>query len=189
MREVEPIWRDDILLGEIKNGNQTAFNILFEKYWETIYSKAYKRLKNADDAKDIVQEIFTHLWIKRESLSIQNLPAYLHVSVRNQVFKIVSKKSNYSFFSLLDNVVEKGFRTDTNLLWKEFFHSYQALLKTLPPRRQEIFRLRFDEDLSTKEIASRLDISQKTVQNQLGKAIETLKVTLLRILIVALLVS
>jgi len=78
----------------------------------------------------------------------------------------------------LENIPQKNSEVDSNLLWNEFLKSYETLLQTLPPKRQEIFRLRYHEDLSTKDIAMRLEITRKTVQNQLGKAVEFLKVSL-----------
>lgn len=188
MSQIEPnIASDTLLLKQVELGSKQAFNVLFEKYWEKAYSDAYKRLKSHDDAKDIVQEIFTHIWIKRETLQINNLPAYLHVAIRNRVIKFIAKqKPIHPFFNILDNIPEKNSQADANLLWKEFFKSYEALLETLPPKRQEIFRLRFQEDLSTKDISMQLCITRKTVQNQLGKAIETLKVSVLRIFTIAI---
>ncbi|MEP6595096.1 MAG: sigma-70 family RNA polymerase sigma factor [Ginsengibacter sp.] len=174
---------DTLLLKQVEEGSKKAFNILFEKYWESAFSDAHKRLKNYDNAKDIVQEIFTHIWINRQTLNIENLPAYLNVAIRNKVIKFVDKqKIVHPFFDILDNIPEKNSQTDGSLLWKEFFKSYEALMKSLPPKRQVIFRLRYQEDLPTKVISMQLGIKRKTVQNQLGKAIETLKVSLLRIL-------
>ena len=188
MNQIEPNQNNDtLLLQQIEKGSESAFNVLFEKYWEKTYSDAYKRLKNQDDAKDIVQEIFTHIWINREKVHIEDLPAYLNVAIRNKVIKYVAKqKPFHPFFDILDNIPEKNSRADANLLWKEFFKSYEALLKSLPPKRQIIFRLRYQEDLSTKDISMQLGITRKTVQNQLGKAIETLKVSILRILTIAI---
>lgn len=187
MNHVDPNLTDDtILLQQVGEGSKKAFNILFEKYWESAFSDACKRLKKYDNAKDIVQEIFTHIWINRETLHIENLPAYLNVAVRNKVIKFVAKqKLVHPFFSMLDNIPEMNDQPDANLLWKEFFNSYEALMESLPPKRQVIFRLRYEEDLPTKVISMQLGITRKTVQNQLGKAIETLKVSLLRILIVS----
>ena len=184
MNRIDPNLTDDtILLQQVRAGSKKAFNVLFEKYWESAFSDAYKRLKKYDNAKDIVQEIFTHIWINRETLHIENLPAYLNVAIRNKVIKFVAKqKLVHPFFSMLDNIPEKNDQTDANLLWKEFFNSYEALVESLPPKRQAIFRLRYEEDLPTKVISMQLGISRKTIQNQLGKAIETLKVSLLRIL-------
>ena len=187
MNQIDPnLTNDTILLQQVGGGSKKAFNILFEKYWESAFSDAYKRLKKYDNAKDIVQEIFTHIWINRETLHIENLPAYLNVAIRNRVIKFVAKqKLVHPFFSMLDNIPEKNDQTDANLLWKEFFNSYEALVGSLPPKRQAIFRLRYEEDLPTKVISMQLGVSRKTIQNQLGKAIETLKVSLLRILTVS----
>jgi len=188
MNQIEPNQSSDtLLLQQVEQGNKQAFNVLFEKYWEKAYSDAYKRIKEYDAAKDIVQEIFTHIWINREKVHIENLPAYLHVAIRNRVIKFISKqKLIHPFFNILDNIPQKNSQADAQLLWKEFFKSYEALLETLPPKRQIIFRLRYQEDLSTKDISMQLGVTRKTVQNQLGKAIGTLKVSLLRILSIAL---
>ena len=188
MNRFEPNLTDDkILLQQVEEGSKKAFDILFEKYWESAFSNAYKRLKKYDNAKDIVQEIFTHVWVNRETLHIENLPAYLNVAIRNKVIKFVAKqKTVHPFFSILDDIPEKNSQTDADLLWKEFFKSYEALMQSLPPKRQVIFRLRYEEDLPTKAISMQLGITRKTVQNQLGKAIETLKISLLRFLTIFL---
>lgn len=185
-RIVRNLTSDTLLLKQVEEGSKKAFNILFEKYWESAFSEAYKRLKKYDDAKDIVQEIFTHIWINRETLHIENLPAYLNVAIRNRVVRFVAKqKFVHPFFNLLENLPEKNSQTDADLLWKEFFKSYETLIKSLPPKRQVIFRLRYQEDLPTKVISMQLGITRKTVQNQLGKAIETLKISLLRFLTIS----
>lgn len=174
---------DSLLLLQIGQGNKHAFNALYDKYWGKIYSDAYRRLKDDAQAKDIVQDIFTHLWLNRETLHIDNLPAYLATAVRNKVIKTAARQSLvHPFFAILETIAEKRHLADTDLLWKEFFQSYETLLASLPPKRQAIFRLHFHEDLPTKEIAARLGLSRKTVQNQLGKAIEKLRVTLLHLL-------
>jgi RNA polymerase sigma-70 factor (ECF subfamily) len=174
---------DVLLLEQIEQGNKHAFNLLFEKHWGRAYTEAYKRLKDTDQAKDIVQEVFTHIWLKRESLHINNLPAYLNIAIRNKVFKLVEKqKTIHPFFEILEDMPATHLRADDSLLWKEFLISYEALLNALPPKRQIIFRLHFQNDLPTKDIATQLGITRKTVQNQLGKAIEKLKVSLLPLL-------
>lgn len=180
---------DSLLLQQIAQGSTTAFETLFEKYWQNAYSDAFKRLKSHDDSKDIVQEIFTSIWINRETIHIQNLPAYLNIAIRNKVIKLVSRqKHSYPYFDILEKVPKESAKADSNLLWKEFCKSYEALVQSLPPKRQEIFRLRYQDDLRTRDIADQLGITLKTVQNQLGKAVDTLRVSLLRILSVLWLV-
>jgi RNA polymerase sigma-70 factor (ECF subfamily) len=172
---------DALLFRQIENGNKNSFDLLYGKYWERAYTEVYKRLKDHDQSKDIVQEIFAHIWIKRETLHIENLPAYLNVAIRNRVFKLVAKqKLTHCFLDRLEEMPSAYHQADNGLLWKEFFRSYEALLTTLPPQRQIIFRLRFQHDLPTRDIAAQLGLSRKTVQNQLGKAIEKLRISILR---------
>jgi RNA polymerase sigma-70 factor (ECF subfamily) len=180
MGQIEPIITEDFLLLEkIKSDSKIAFNRLFEKYWGKAYSEAYKRLKNEEDAKDIVQEIFTKIWLNRQTQTIENFPAYLHVSIRNNVIKLLSRhKPIHPFFDILENIPQKNSEADSALLWNEFLKSYEALLQKMPPKRQQIFRLKYHGDLTTKDISLQLGITRKTVQNQLGKAIEFLKVAL-----------
>ena len=167
---------DKVLLLQLQEGKRTAFNILYNKYWELAYSNAYKRLKDEDQSKDIVQEIFVSIWVNRHN-PISNLPAYLSISVRNQVFKLAAKNKNLTpYLDVFENIPDQHDRADSNILWQEFQAAYERLLLTLPPKRQQIFRLRFHDDIPTKAIATQMQISRKTVQNQLGKAIEQLRV-------------
>ncbi len=101
---------DSILLNQLQLGDKKAFDILFDRYWEKTFSEAYKRVKEHDASKDIVQEIFIHLWINRETIHIQNLPAYLHIAVRNRAIKYFTRqKLNHPFFNLLETLPEKEF--------------------------------------------------------------------------------
>ncbi len=169
---------DASLLYRVEQGDKEAFNIIYEKYWTLTYSNAFKRLKNEDEAKDVVQEIFTNLWLRKGKV-IDNLPGYLNIAVRNQVFKLIEKQKCISpFLDTLENISSENQNADGNVLWQEFYSTYECLLTTLPPKRQQIFRLRFHDDLSTKAIAEQVGISRKTVQNQLGKAIEQLRMLL-----------
>ena len=181
---------DNLLLQQISEGNESAFDLLYEKYWATAYATAYKRLKDQDQAKDIVQEIFIHIWVKKESLVINNFPAYLNVAVRNRVFKALAKQTHdHPFFEVLDNLPATYLQADYNLIWKEFFKSYEALLNSLPQQRKTIFHMRFQEDKSTTDIADQLGISKKTVQNQLSLAFDQLKVSLIHLLTLAIIFS
>lgn len=184
MSQIEPnLTKVALLLEQVEQGSERAFNLLFEKYWKMAFPDAYKRIKEYDAAKDIVQEIFTHIWVNRQILHIENLPAYLNRSIRNKVIEYIGKqKLVHSFFDILDNIPEKSSQADANLLWKDFFKSYEALLKSLPPKRQLTFKLRYKGHLSTKDLSRQLGITRKIVQNQPGKAMVMLKSPLLRML-------
>ena len=173
---------DEVLLQQVSLGNKEAFNLLYERYWQKAFADAYKRIQDEDGAKDVIQDIFTHIWLKRETLHIQSLPAYLSTAVRNKAINYLTKqKLKHPFFEIIDTLPLVNHQADTHILWKEFLQSYETMLNVLPEKRQVIFRLRYQEDLSTKDIASQLGITRKTVQNQLTRAVEQLRVSLLHL--------
>lgn len=179
---------DDLLLQQIKANNELAFDALYGKYWEQVYNAAYKRLKDADSAKDITQDIFLQIWHKRKEMNIAHFAPYLFTAVRNNVFKLMLKEQKFTPIpELLAHLAQAKEQADAELLRKEFMLKYEALVNTLTPAQQEIFRMRFHEDLSTKEIAEKLNITRKTVQNQLGKSVIQLRDSLELLYLVVLL--
>lgn len=167
------------LLLRIKEDDQRAFDELYSRTWKQLYIKTYSRLKIEDLSKDIVQEVFVDFWNKRHIKEIQNVQAYLMQAVK---FKVLDefRKSRYEFVEL-DNFIEQirdSADADSQLISKEFFTALKAWTETLPAKRREIFRLKYEEGLSNKEIAERLDVSVKTVQNQLLNSSAELKLLL-----------
>lgn len=171
---------DYLLLNKMKNGEAESFNLLYDKYWEVVYRQAEKLLKDTDQAQDITQDIFSNLWLKRQDLNIADLPAYLYVSVRNRALNYFEKQNRYIPFEQLlqHNIDLYGDQADAVLLRNDFLQTYKALIETLPVRRRAIFQYYYDEGLSTDEIARKLSLSQKTVQNQLGRAVTYLRANL-----------
>ena len=170
---------DKLLLLKLKEGSSEAFDVLYEKHWQSIYSTAFKRLQNPDLAKDMTQDVFLQLWLKREESIILNLPAYLHTSVRNMVFNWMERERKFiPVPDLLLQLKVSMDEADSAILLKEFMKAYEALILTLTPSQQVIFRMRYQQDLSTAEIAEQLEISRKTVQNQLNKAVTQLRASL-----------
>jgi RNA polymerase sigma-70 factor (ECF subfamily) len=168
-----------LLLQMQEDDDNLAFDTLYDKYWEQIYNAAYKRLKDADYAKDITQDIFLQLWLRRKELSIDNLVSYLYTSVRNNVFKWIEKEQKYT--PIPEVLAQLGIakdQADAEILRKEFLIKYERLINSLTPSQQEIFRMRYHEDLTTQQIADKLQISRKTVQNQLGKSMAQLRESL-----------
>lgn len=179
---------DKFLLRRMQEGSSEAFDALYERYWEVVYSAAYKRLADADYAKDITQDIFLQLWTRREELHIDNLPGYLFTAVRNNVFKWLEKEQKYTPIpELLSQLEISRDQADAYILRKEFMDAYEMLVGSLTSSQQVIFKMRFNQDLSTEEIAEKLNISRKTVQNQLGKSIAQLRQSLTIICLLSIL--
>jgi RNA polymerase sigma-70 factor (family 1) len=156
------------LLLHIKEDDHSAFDELYTRTWKQLYIKAYSRLKQEDLAKDILQEVFVDLWNKRHVKEINNLEAYLTQAVKFKVLDQFRKSSRQEFVEV-ENFIEEikaSDYADSNLINKEFFKSLKTWIDALPHKRKEIFRLKYQEGLSNKEIGLKLNISQKTVQNQ-----------------------
>ena len=133
---------DALLLLQVEQGSSHAFDILYEKYWGQAYSNAYKRLKDPEQTKDIVQDVFINIWLKRET-HIDNFPAYVNTAVRYCVFKLAEKQKKMSpFLDILEDIPATYLKTDANIRLQEFNKAYETLLSTLPPKRQIIFRLK-----------------------------------------------
>lgn len=174
---------DAMLLSKLKEGSSEAFNALYDKYWQIVYASAFKRLGNVDQAKDITQDFFLQLWLKRKELQILHLPAYIYTAVRNRVLNILEAEQKFiPVAELLLQELPAGEQADALTLKNELLQSYNTLVDTLPPARQAIFRLRYNEGASSEEIAQQLNISRKTVQNQLGKALARLRASLAQVI-------
>ncbi|TKC09679.1 RNA polymerase sigma factor [Pedobacter frigoris] len=173
---------DQELLINLRKGDRSAFDELYERHWDKVYNQAFKKLHDPDLAKDITQDVFIYLWTHKEGNFIDNLPAYLFSSVRNNVFKALKKEER--FLPISDLVLKsKAFysEADAELLQKEFFKTYNSLIQAMPAAQQNIYRMRYEQDLSTTEIAAQLNISRKTVQNQLIRAVNMLRASLVTI--------
>ncbi|UOE51020.1 sigma-70 family RNA polymerase sigma factor [Mucilaginibacter sp. SMC90] len=170
---------DAELLSLISEGCKPAFDAIYNRYWKHVYNTAYQRLNDTERAQDIAQDVFVQLWIRGSKAPIENLPAYLLVAARNGVFKFMEKESRYAALPDAAQEIESTLgRADANVLHDEFLKAFHELIDTLPPQQRIIFHLRFDEGLSSQQIADQLQISPKTVRNQMGKTLATLRKSL-----------
>lgn len=174
----------------LRIGDQNAYTVIYERYWESLYRSAYKRLKNKEQCQDIIQIVLSDLWRRREEVIIEDLPAYLHTAIRFQVFKQISRKPDSStFLDEFDILLTSPVQTDDDLLEKEILGLVKLWINALPPKRRAIFLMYAEDELSTRQIAEKLGISQKTVQNQLNTAVINLRLRLAKVLSLALVIS
>lgn len=164
-------------------GDEKAFTEMYRRHWQSMFNSAYKRLQNTAQSQDIVQNIFADLWERKGDVYIENLQAYLHTAVRFQVFKQSTRQpENSSLFETFEATIAASCQTDDALLENEALHLLKLWIAALPEKRREIFLLHYFENHPTNEIATLLDISQKTVQNQLNTATSAIRSRLERIL-------
>ncbi len=170
------IYSDASLLARLSESDQQAFETIYLRYWRQLFEAAHKRLQNVQQSEDIVQNIFMGLWNKRSDLNILNLEAYLFTAVRYEVLDFFScTKKTSCFHSLLNEIIiDTHSSADTKLLNSEMIELAVAYAQTLPEKRRHIFLLHLQNNRSTKEIADFLQVTQKTIQNQLRTALNGL---------------
>ncbi|WP_214226692.1 RNA polymerase sigma-70 factor [Pedobacter sp. B4-66] len=169
---------DAQLVDLLKAGDHHSFTEIYKRYNSLLYIYAYKKLQDNESAKDIIQEIYTHLWNSRSNLNIQTtLSGYLYKAVLNRVlnvFRHVAITQEYisSFKEVIDNAPAQ---TDYRIREKDLKSLIEKEINNLPEKMREIFQLRRQEYLSNKEIADRLNISEHTVATQIKRALKTLR--------------
>lgn len=170
------LWPDDKLLMLMRQGDRGAFEKIYNKYWSKIYISAYNLLRDRQTCEDLVQEVLVNLWVRRESLEIKNLNAFLYTAVRYKVFKVIrSGKVREDLFDEIERIVIEDNNTENSIVENDYNRLLENSLGALPPKCREIFILSRKEQLSTKEIAERLGLSPKTVENQITIALRKLR--------------
>lgn len=159
--------------------NEKAFNKLYDDYWSQLYTFAYNILRNKENVEDIIQEVFFDLWNRFDEVQINNHKAYLYKAVK---FQCAKKLKTHKFSEVQIEKIEYAlalFDTIPSELGntkKELIDKVESKAKEiLPEKCLQIFKLRYQDNLTYKEIASKLNISISTVDNQLFKAVRLLR--------------
>lgn len=180
-------YSDEALVQLLQQGDRDAFTQIYERYWQALYQTALRALNQPAQAEDIVQELFINLWLKRSEYHIENVVAYLRKALKSRILNyVVRDQARESFFEPFESILQASFQAEELIREKELLELVAAYVNSLPTKRKEIFLLHYQHHLNTKEIADVLNISQKTVQNQLNTAIVGLKSSMATLLVVAL---
>ena len=166
------------IVNKFRAGDAAAFDAIYNMYSKKLYNFAYGLLKDSDSAGEIVQEVFVTLWEKRNQVDITlNFENYIFTITRNAIRKFFRKKSmeNKVKDFLVQNSPEVVENTDTSIIYKELLELANKTIENLPPKRKTVYKLSRNESMSIKEIAERLNISTRTAENQLIRALKYLK--------------
>jgi RNA polymerase sigma-70 factor (ECF subfamily) len=175
--------KDKEILNRLGKDDQLALRELFEQYNKPLFYYACKFV-NADEAHDIIQDVFVYLWQQRSMLVVSSsLNGYLSGMVRNSCLKhlrnVASKTVDMDDERHLKLEELKHFQQDpdaiNSLIEKELEGKLQEALEKLPPRCLEVFLLSRKEGLKNKEIANQLGISEKSVEKHITKALQIVR--------------
>ena len=169
--------RDSAIWDAFRLGDKSAYAEIYELYFDSLYSYGKKFLADQTQVEDAIQDLFIRLWRTRERLStVDNIKYYLFLSLRRDIRRIKEKaveKVDYeSFLTTHDHPVDEYNPTESD---RELTHRLVVILKNLPKRQLEAITLRYYENFSITEIASIMDVSEKTVRNTLHNSLTLLR--------------
>lgn len=167
----------------LKEGDKDAFSKLYRQYWGKVYHFSGLYLNNKERAEDIVQEVFAKIWESKEFIrEDESFEGLLFIITRNLVFNQYRKEVNEDFYKMtILSAMESPVYDDLEeeISARNLGEYIDSLIADLPERRRIIFNLSRKEHKSYKEIALLLNISEKTVENQISEALKFLRKNIL----------
>ncbi|MCE5346907.1 MAG: RNA polymerase sigma-70 factor [Bacteroidales bacterium] len=167
------------LVKEIRNDSKDDFKLLFERYNKKLYFFSLRYFSNDhDEAEELVQSVYISLWEHRKSLD-ETMPvkSYIYRSAVNYIYNYLKKKAIRNSF--VEFEIQKGEvlsdQTYEQIFFNDLEKSINNIIETLPIQQQKIFQLSRFEGLSHEKIANDMNISVRTVENQIYRALKTIK--------------
>ena len=167
---------EQILLDKLAGGDTSAFTSIFEVYYKDLVMFAFTFTKNSDDAEEAVQEIFVRLWEKRSELKLHgSLKSYLLKSVQNKCLdELRRRKIRENYASNTDYQLLYTNETEDYIFYTDLQNQLDDLLAQMPDSLSQTFRMNRFDGLKYHEIAQQLNVSVRTVESRISKALRIL---------------
>lgn len=172
---------DQELIDLLKQDNREAFAEIYKRHAPQLTSFATAKLFSMDDARDLIQDLFTSLWTTREKIFItSSVQTYLFASVRHKVIDKIRKNITREEYAIILQSLStySSYNPEKELEAKDLKKIVDQAIEKLPPRTREIYKLSREDHHSITDIASKLNLSDQTVKNQLTAAMKSLRETL-----------
>lgn len=165
----------------IREGNIKAFDEFYKNNWRPLYHKAYRSTRSVDDAKDLVQNVFIGFWSARETIVANKFHvSYLFTSLRNGIINFHKrdemKRRRLEELMSVDHV--QGYTNEDHYIARELSQTLEKKVTLLPNKMQQVFVLSRYKNLSINEISEALNITPRTVKNQLSTALKILRTSI-----------
>lgn len=163
---------------KLNNIDINEFELLFKEFYNDLCNFALRYTKNIEASEEVVQEVFYKIWEKRSFIKVKiSLKSYLYISVRN---KCLQQINHNKIVKVYEKYIDKQDLYETqnpheDLIYTETVEIFNEALNTLPHRCKDIFKLSRIEGLKYQEIAEELEVSVKTVESNISKALKTLR--------------
>lgn len=162
----------------LTEGNHAAYTVLYQRYFGVLYLHARKKIRDAEEARDAVQETFISLWKNKLNLDAsKDIGAYLYTALRNRIIDFFSRQTISSKYidSLAEFDQQAHCITDYRIRERQLVEIIDREVNQLPPKMKEVFELSRNKYLSHKEIAERLEMSEHTVRTHIKQALRILR--------------
>lgn len=171
---------NETLINNFRLGDKAAFNALYVKYWRILYIQAYKKLDSHKDAEEILQALFVELWERRESINPENLEAFLRGAIRNKCVDLIRRRARKEKYIAYYNSFVQYHKLSTEDDEKsiDLAEAIRNGLHQLPEKSKLVFRLHKIEGFSHKEVAQKMQLSEKSIEYHLTKAMKVIRVYL-----------
>ena len=169
---------DKDLTSLLKAGDQSAFAEIYNRYKFILHNHAWNKLKNREEARDLIQEVFSTIWDKRQTLQIgQNLSGYLYSCVHNQFLnKVVHQSVKNKYIDSIRDYSQTGtIYTDHRVRENMLKAIIDKEIDELPSRMKQVFILSRRQHMSHKEIAELMGTTEQTVKKQMVYALKILR--------------
>jgi RNA polymerase sigma-70 factor (ECF subfamily) len=174
------VYSDDKLVELMRQQDMAAFDEIYYRYWKRLYAMAYNRVHSKMVAEELVQEIFISVWVNRATLQVQNLSGYLFTAAKYKVISYYERQLTRKTYLEKQTAItqDRDDTTEQTVLLNDLHDALDREVNKLPARCREVFRLSREENLSIKQVAAQMGVSEKTVENQLLKALKVLRISL-----------
>lgn len=173
---------DEELVSLLQKGDRAAYTEIYHRYHGPLYIFVYNRIKDREEAKDIIHELFLKLWTDHLRLQVTaSISAYLYTAARNRIINTIAHQqvANRYIDSFLTYIEQVDHQTADHLARHNDLQAFiQQEIENLHPRMREVFELSRHTNLSRREIAEKLGISEQTVKSHMHNALKILKAQL-----------
>lgn len=170
--------KQELLIKQLREGHERAYEALFKTYYAELVIHANRYLHDLDPAKEIVQDLFVNIYEKRHNLDINSsLKSYLYKSVQNRCINVINaSKTREKYVQFVkQSAPEPENKTDQEMNISELESALYHAISDLPPKCRMIFKMNRFEGLSNGDIADKLELSKRTVETQITKALKILR--------------
>lgn len=174
-------FQDQQIASLLVKRDEAAFELVFKTHYKNLYAYAFTILKDEEEAEETVQQVFFKLWERSEQLSIPgSVAAYLYRAVHNESLNFLKhqKVKEGHRLHVAYSMKNKSEQPQGRMIKKELEEKFREALNELPEQCRTVFQLSRFEDMKYRDIAGKLDISVKTVENHMGKALKILRTKL-----------